>query len=141
MFGEVFLIISLLFYIRSSGVTIQILCSFLTIALGSWLLTAFDVADFVLSPASSTTVEYCSMYLIVPLIYAIVFDLHRRKNNKLLIIMGLATLGFSLTFMILHFLNVVHMNHFQYPYYFISIFGMIILLVYLVLDMKARQQA
>ena len=138
MFGEVFLIISLLFYIRSAGVTTQILCSFLTIVMGSWLLSAFDIVDFVLSPATATTIEYCSMYMITPLIYAIVFDLHRRRTNKILIFMGLATLGFSLTYMILHFLNIVHLNHFQYPYYFISSVGMIILLAYVYSDVKSK---
>ena len=138
MFGEVFLIISLLFYIRSTGVTTQILCSSLTIVLGSWILSSFDIADFVLTPATTTTVEFCSMYLMTPLIYAIVFDLHRRKNNKLLIIMGLATLGFSLCFIILHFLNIVHINHFQFPYYFISSISMILLVIYDYMDIKSK---
>ncbi len=138
MFGEVFLIISLLFYIRSAGVTTQILCSVLNIVLGCWILTAFDVTDFVLPPNINTTLEFCTMYLITPLIYAIVFDLHRRWENKILIVMGLSTLAFSLTFMFLHFLNVVHINHFQYPYYFISTVGMIILVAYVYMDLKSK---
>ena len=138
MFGAVFLIISLLFYIRSTGVTTQILCSILTIVLGSWILTAFDVADFLLPPSSATTIEFCSMYLITPLIYAIVFDLHRRKENKLLIIMGLSTLGFSLVFITLHFTNTVHINHFQLPYYFISSIGLIVLIAYIYIDLKSK---
>lgn len=138
MFGEVFLIISLLFYIRSAGVTTQILCSVLNIVLGFWLLTAFDVTDFVLPPAINTTLEFCTMYLITPLIYAIVFDLHRRWENRILVVMGLSTLAFTLVFMFLHFLNVVHINHFQYPYYFISTVGMIILGAYVYMDLKSK---
>lgn len=138
MFGAVFLIISLLFYIRSAGVTTQILCSILTIVLGSWLLTAFDIADFVLPLSSATTIEFTSMYLIVPLIYAVVFDLHRRRSNTLLIIMGLATMGFSLVFIILHFTNTVHLNHFQYPYYLISSVGILVLIAYVYADVKAQ---
>ena len=140
MFGAVFLIISLLFYIRSAGVTTQILCSILTIVLGSWLLTAFDIVDFVLPPSSATTIEFCSMYLIIPLLYAIVFDLHRRRNNTVLIIMGLATLGFSLVFMILHFTNTVHLNHFQYPYYMISSAGIVVLIAYVYIDLTAKNR-
>ena len=138
MFGEVFLVISLLFYIRSSGVTTQILCSFLTIVLGCWILAAFDIVDFVFPPAVATSLEYGSMYLITPLIYAIVFDLHRRNNNKILIIMGLATFGFSLIFLILHFANIVHINHFQTPYYIISSVGMIILVAYIYMDLRSK---
>ena len=138
MFGEVFLIIALLFYIRSAGVTTQILCSVLNIVLGFWILTAFDVTDFVLPTAVNTTLEFCTMYLITPLIYAIVFDLHRRLENRILIIMGLSTLFFSLVFMVLHFLNVVHINHFQTPYYFISTAGMIILGAYVYTDLKSK---
>jgi diguanylate cyclase (GGDEF)-like protein len=52
--------------------------------------------------------------------------------------MGLSTLAFTLAFMFLHFLNVVHINHFQYPYYFISTVGMIILGAYVYMDLKSK---
>ena len=52
--------------------------------------------------------------------------------------MGLSTLFFSLVFMVLHFLNVVHINHFQTPYYFISTAGMIILGAYVYTDLKSK---
>jgi diguanylate cyclase (GGDEF)-like protein len=138
MFGVVFLVISLLFYIRSSGGTTQILCSFLNIVLGCWMLAGFDIVDFVLPLSTATTIKYCSMYLITPLLYAIVFDLHRRKNNKILMIMGLATFIFSLSFIAMHLFNIVHINHFQFPYYLISSVSMAILFAYDYIDIKSK---
>jgi diguanylate cyclase (GGDEF)-like protein len=140
MFGEVFLVISLLFYIKTSGVGTQILCSILTIVLGCWLLAAFDITDFLLLPATSTTIEYSAMYLTTPLLYAIVLNLHRRNNNLILMIMGAATTIFSLSFIALHVMNVVHINHFQYPYYFISIASLVILFAYDFIDFKSKSR-
>lgn len=140
VFGIVFLFVSLLFFIRTSGVSTQIYCSFLTIVLGSWILTAFNIMDYLMDPAVSTTIEYCSMFLMTPLIYLIVYDLHRRSDNKLIAIMGIATFCFDLIFMLLHFLNLVHINHFQFPFYFISGFGLIFLIAYDYMDIKNRNR-
>jgi diguanylate cyclase (GGDEF)-like protein len=52
--------------------------------------------------------------------------------------MGLATMGFSLVFIILHFTNTVHPNHFQYPYYLISSVGILVLIAYVYADIKAQ---
>lgn len=140
VFGIVFLFVSLLFFIRSSGVSTQIFCSILTIILGSWILTAYNILDYMLPPSISTTLEYCSMFLMTPIIYLIVYDLHRRNDNKILIIMGLATIGFDLLFMMLHFFNIVHITHFLLPFYFISGFGLILLIVYDYIDIKTRNR-
>lgn len=138
VFGIVFLFVSLLFFIRTSGVSTQIFCSFLTILLGSWILTAYNTLDYIISPAVTSTIEYCSMFLMTPLIYLIVYDLHKRSDNKIISIMGIASLAFSLIFMLLHFTNIVHINHFILPFYFISAFGLIILFVYDYVDIKSR---
>ncbi|MCR5404987.1 MAG: GGDEF domain-containing protein [Butyrivibrio sp.] len=138
VFGVVFLFVSTLFFIRTSGVSTQVYCSFLTIVLGSWILTAYNTLDYIIDPAITSTIEYCSMFLMTPLIYLIVYDLHKRSDNKIIMIMGLATLAFSILFMLLHFLNVVHINHFLKPFYFISGFGLILLFVYDYVDIKNR---
>ena len=46
LFGQVFLVISLTFYLKSSGVMVQIISSVISILLGLWIITAFDVSIF-----------------------------------------------------------------------------------------------
>lgn len=137
LFGAVFLIISLLFSMRSSGMSTQILCSLLTISLGAWILTAYNILDFIFPSSVATTIEYCVLYMIVPLMYMILWDLHRRNNNLILIVLTCATTGFSLLFIALHFTNIVHINHFQYPYCLISFVGFFVLLMYDYIDLKS----
>ena len=140
VFGMVFFIISLIFYMGSPGVTNQLFCSLLTIILGIWTLTAFDIIDQVIASGMSTTLEYISMYLVTPCIYLIVYDLHKRQNNKILLILGLATFGFSVLFIALHFSDIVHLNHFKGPYYLISFVGFILLLAYDYIDIKSKSK-
>ena len=138
LFGVVFLIISLLFYIKSSGVSNQIYFSLLNIILGGWMLTSFNILDFLLPSGVATTVEYICMYLMSPCVYMIVYDLHRRHNNRLLIVMGTATLSFSTFFIVMHFLNIVHINHFQSAYYIIAFVGILLLFAYDYLDIRDK---
>jgi diguanylate cyclase (GGDEF)-like protein len=140
MFGTVFLVISLIFYIRTSGVTTQILSSLLTITLGGWILTAFNLIDFIIPAPEATTLEFCFIYMLTPLIYLVVYDLHKRLNNRVLLIMFFATTFFSVLFFILHFTGAVHINHFQFPYYFISAFGVMILFYYDYMDLKSKSR-
>lgn len=140
VFGMVFFVISLIFYMGSPGVTNQLFCSLLTIILGVWTLTAFDIMDLIVPSGMATTLEFVSLYLIAPCIYLIVYDLHKRQDNKILIIMGFATLGFSLLFMVLHFSNIVHLNHFEGPYYLMSFVGFVLLVAYDYIDIRSKSK-
>ena len=140
VFGMVFFVISLIFYMGSPGVTNQLFCSLLTIILGVWSLTAFDIMDLIVPSGMATTLEFVSLYLIAPCIYLIVYDLHKRQNNKILIIMGTATLGFSLLFMALHFSNIVHLNHFEGPYYLMAFVGFTLLVAYDYIDIRSKSK-
>ena len=140
VFGMVFFVISLIFYMGSPGVTNQLFCSLLTIILGFWTLTAFDIMDLIVPSGMATTLEFLSLYLIAPCIYLIVYDLHKRQDNKILIIMGTATMGFSLLFMVLHFSNIVHLNHFEGPYYLMSFVGFALLFTYDVIDIRSKSK-
>ncbi len=138
LFGAVFLVISLLFSMRSSGMSTQILCSLLTITMGFWILTAYDVLDYIFPSPVTTTIEYGFLYLVTPLMYLILWELHRRYNNRILIILACATVGFSLIFIVLHLTNIVHINHFQYPYYLISAVGLLVLGMYDYIDLHSK---
>ena len=140
VFGMVFFVISLIFYMGSPGVANQLFCSLLTIILGAWTLTAFDIIDLIIPSDMATTLEFIALYLISPCIYLIVYDLHRRQNNKLLIIMGSATFAFSLLFLFLHFSNIVHLNHFEGPYYLMSFVGFILLGAYDYIDIRSKSK-
>ena len=138
LFGTVFMIISLLFSMRSSGLTTQALCSFLTMALGFWILAAYDMFDFIFAQPVSTTLGFCFLYMILPLMYLIIWDMHRRMNNTVITLLTLSSIIFSLLFMGLHFLGIVHINHFQFPYYLVALWGIITLIVYDYADIKRK---
>ncbi len=140
LFGQVFLVISLTFYLRTSGVMVQIISSIISILLGLWIVTAFDVSIFVVNKSASTFISYASIYLIIPCIYLLLNELHKRQDNTLLKVMGFASLAFSALFIILHFLGVVHINHFAYPYYVLAFAGLIIFFLYAASDVKSKRK-
>ncbi len=138
IFGVVFLIISLLFYIRSSGVSTQIFFSFLNIMVGGWILTSFNILDVLIASGVSTTIEYLCMYMMTPCMYMIAYDLHKRHNNRLLLIMASASILFTMLFTGMHYFNIVHINHFQMPYCIISFASIILLFAYDYMDIKDK---
>ena len=138
LFGTVFMIISLLFSMRTSGLTTQTLCSFLTMALGFWILAAYDMFDFIFTQPVSTSLGYCFQYMILPLMYLIIWDLHRRLNNSVITILAFSSILFSLLFIALHYLDIVHINHFQFPYYLVALWGVFTLIAYDYVDIKRK---
>ena len=81
LFGFVFLIISLVFYVKTAGVSSQVICSILSTVVGVWMLNAYDVIDFYINSPFATFIEYSAMYLILPLMYLLVYNLHKRQLN------------------------------------------------------------
>ena len=140
LFGQVFLVISLTFYLRTSGVRVQIISSIISVLLGFWIITAFDVSGFMINKSAATLISYGSIYLIIPCIYLLLNELHKRQDNTLLRIMGFSTLGFSVLFITLHILGLVHINHFIYPYYVLSFTGILIFLYYVWTDIRSRKR-
>jgi diguanylate cyclase (GGDEF)-like protein len=136
IFGQVFLIISLLFTIKTSGTATQVICSILSSCLGMWMITAYDVVDFVVDCRFATVAEFSSLYLIVPLMYLLLFNLHKRYDNRVITFLGYATLAFSVLFMFLNGFNVVHINQFKGPYFVLSSLGFCALLFYDYMDIK-----
>ncbi len=138
LFGQVFLIISLIFYIRSSGILVQVLSSFISMLIGIWILTVFNISDLFITKSVSTIVQHMSLYLLLPSIYFLVIILHRHLDNIFIKIMGYASLFFVLLFISMHFLNIIHIHHFLYPFHVLAIIGTIILFVYDYIDFKSK---
>ncbi|MCR5556447.1 MAG: GGDEF domain-containing protein [Butyrivibrio sp.] len=136
IFGTVFLIISLIFYLRTDGVAPQVLTSLLSISIGAWMITAFNCFDFVLDPAIATTIEYISMYSLLPLLYFLIASLHRRADNSVVYFLAITSTLFGISFVVLHVLNIVHINQFQMPYFFMAAIGLFILGMYCYNDFK-----
>ncbi len=136
IFGLISLIISLMFYIKSSGAVTQIICSLISIALEAWMISAYSFLDFFLKSSVITTIEFIAMYSLVPLLYILVYSLHPRYNNTVIAFLGYSSIFFSIIFLALHFLNRVHINHFQYPYYLMSVIGFVMLVFYVYLDIR-----
>lgn len=138
IFGTVFLIISLTFYLRTDGVAPQVLTSLLSISLGAWMITAFNCFDFVLDPAIATTIEYIAMYSFLPLLYFLITSLHKRTDNSVVYFLSTSSTLFAIGFVVLHVMNIVHINQFQMPYFFMSLIGLFILGMYCYNDFKIR---
>ncbi|WP_029231343.1 GGDEF domain-containing protein [Butyrivibrio sp. VCB2006] len=138
VFGFVFLIISLVFYLKTSGVSSQVICSILSTVLGVWMINAYDAIDFYIAPNVATFTEFCALYLMLPLLYMLIYNLHIRRRNSVVVFLGYSSLAFAILFIVLHLTNIVHINHFQYPYYLMSGVGMVILFVYACFDLRYR---
>lgn len=138
VFGIVFFVISLLFYLRTSGVFPQLISSVICILLGLWILTAFDVSIFFMNKSLSTTIEYSTMYLLVPAIYLLVQQLHKRLDSFPILLLGASTFAFSAFFILLHALGFVHLVHFATPYYIFGIISMIVMLSYDFFDFRSK---
>lgn len=138
VFGQVFLIISGIFYFKTTGVLTQTICSIINILLGIWVLTIYDVTNFILSKPLGTFAEYASIFLLIPVLYALIRNLHKKQDNKVLIFAGYGTIFFSFSFISLHMINLVHINHFENPYYLLGFVGMFILALYSYLDVKNK---
>lgn len=141
IFGVVFLLISFLFYIKTSGVSSQVICSILSIVVGIWTVTAFDADDFSVASPISTFWGYSAMYLIVPVMYLLIYSLHKRGNNSVVLLLGCSCLGFTILFVLLHFFNVIHINHFQKPFFFTAFIGTVMLVLYDIMDIRYRKQS
>lgn len=140
VFGIVFLIISLVFYLKSSGISTQVICSVLSTILGFWMLNFYDVADFYVSPSFATFIEFSALYLIVPLFYVLVNNLHKRQQNNVILFLSYCSSAFAILFIVLHLLNIVHIHHFQVPYYFMSEIGLVMLIIYVYKDLHYKSK-
>ncbi|RKM61656.1 GGDEF domain-containing protein [Butyrivibrio sp. XB500-5] len=140
VFGHIFLLISLVFYMRSSDVFNQIVCSIIGILLGLWLLTEFDCFTFLLDKATATFIGYSALYLLVPTIYSLIYSLHKRYDGLVLSIMGYGSLAFSFLFIALHLTDKVHIHHFIIPYYLLALISFLFLVVYDFIDFKSKSK-
>ena len=81
------------------------------------MITAFDVSIFFMNKTISTTVEYTAMYFLVPSMYLLVQQLHKRLDSFPILLLGVSTFAFSIFFLLLHALGFVHLIHFAKAYY------------------------
>lgn len=130
IFGQVFLSISLLFYLKSSGVSTQVICSLLNMLIGVWIITSYECAEVLINNAFCTFAEYVAEYLLVPFIYLLLYDLHKRYNNKVILMQGIASMSFTMLVIALHLFNIVHIHHFQNPYLILSAISIVIIAGY-----------
>ena len=138
VFGHIFLLISLVLYMRSSGVFTQIICSLIVILLGIWLLTTFDCTAFLVSKDVTTFMSYLSLYLIVPCVYLLIYNLHKQSNFSVVAVLGISSFAFSVFFTVLHLLNKVHIHHFLMPHYILSVISFLALIIYNIKDFKSK---
>ncbi|MCR4901296.1 MAG: GGDEF domain-containing protein [Butyrivibrio sp.] len=138
MFGASFFIISVVFIPYSKESIPQMLLSVINTQIGIWTLCTYDMMPLLLNVKYVTVIEYISLYFIIPLIYLTVGYLHRNNISKAFVIMGIGSGCFSLLFIILHFANVVHINHFLTLYDLIAFISIIVLFYIYISDLKSK---
>ncbi|MBO4456099.1 MAG: diguanylate cyclase [Butyrivibrio sp.] len=138
VFGCIFLLISLVLYMKSSGVFTQVVCSIIVILLGIWLITTFDCTAFLFDKPTTTFLNYVSLYLFVPFSYILVFNLHKHTNISVIAVLGISSIIFSILFMTMHVLNKVHIHHFLMPYYLLSLLAFFTLIMYDIKDLRSK---
>ena len=138
VFGVVFLLISLFFYLKSSRVSNQVITSMLSISLGIWILTAYNSADTILTSSFSTSIEFIALYTFIPLMYMLVRSLHPRFNNMVITFLAYSSAGFGILFVTLHAFDIVHLNQFLMPYYLMSIVAAAMLILYDYMDIRTK---
>lgn len=138
LFGFVFMLISLIFSVKTTGFYSQIICAFLSSIVGLWMINAYNIIDFYVNPSIMTFIEFSAMYLMLPLMYMLIFDLHKGQDNSVAMFLGYSSLAFALLFIALHLLNIVHIQHFRFPYYLMSGIWYVILIFYIVRDIKSK---
>ena len=138
VFGCIFLLISLVLYMKSSGVFTQVVCSIMVILLGIWLITTFDCTTFILDKPTTTFMNYVSLYLFVPFTYILVFNLHKHTSISVIAVLGTSSIVFSILFMAMHVLNRVHIHHFLMPYYLLALLAFFTLAIYDIRDIRSN---
>ncbi len=138
VYGVAFFAISIMFSPFSKEALPQAPVSFLTLLAGFWTLCAYDMSSLIINAKYTTILEYISLYLIIPTVYLIVALIHKNAVSKAYIIIACGFSAFSLLFIVLHFLSLVHLNHFLNIYDFIAVISFVILVYIYIKDITNK---
>ena len=111
VFGGAFLFITLLFFLSTPGILVQLFSSILYMVLGIWLLCHYNTAFLFMNGAYMTVFEYATLYLVIPLCLLILLFIGEHRRFKPFLVFACICSVLSVLFIFLHFTGIIYMNH------------------------------
>ena len=138
IFGISFLFISLMFIGLSKTSKVQILSGLLCIDIGIWILNYYNITNLFFDSHNHhmTLVSYIAMFLIVPLAYMIIDEIHHAKNKLIFTFVSFLNVFIPIELLAFHFLKHIYLNETRVIYFLTAFVTFIFLTIYLISDIK-----
>ena len=130
VFGVAFLCISLLFVTAVPEVTSLLFGALLSINLGAWLLSYYNVLSFFIYTPFETELEFFTLYIIIPYYCLILYNVLELKGNRVYIAIIFICSGIPLLQYILHYGFNIHMRSTLVLYHIDGVIGFSVLIYY-----------
>ena len=137
VFGAFFLVFSLFFNILLPEVKGQRVSSILCILFGVWILTHYRVFSLFTGIKYTMTLEYCAFYLVLPLLYYLIIQIH--ETGKWFRTISIVNLVAVLCSFVLHAANIVYMHRFRNLYFAMCSFFFLLLLTEIWRSFKQKE--
>nr|MCR5102388.1 GGDEF domain-containing protein [Butyrivibrio sp.] len=138
-FGLTFMLISILAYYKEPEILSLVYNSMLCTVIGIWILCYYNVTFLFLNVTYETTLEYISMYTIVPLSFLILKTINKSYFKIQIDIITYISALVSIVLIALHFLHIVPINRGLPLYHVFIILGFASLLVVRNMDLQKRE--
>lgn len=136
IFGISFLFISIIFIGISKNSKSEILTGLFCLDLGVWLLSYYGLLDYFYDSRNTTFLSYITMFLILPLTYLIINEIHPAKNKIIFSIISFINFFIPIEIVLLHLNKTVYFNESRVIYFLTALITFIYLGIYLINDIK-----
>lgn len=138
IFGVIFLMLSLLFVTAIPDITVQVFTSLMSMNLGAWLLSYYNVLSLFVYAPLETEIEYFTLYLIVPYCYIILYFIQKPDKKKLFFMAFILSSLVPFFQYILHFRFNIHLRATLPMYHIDCIIGFIVVVYYAINNFRKR---
>ncbi len=132
IFGIAFLCMGLFFVTAVPEVTSLLFGALLSMNLGAWLLSYYNVLSFFIYTPKETEIEFFTLYIIIPYYCLILYYVMELKGNRIYIAIIFICSGIPLMQYILHYCFNIHMRSTLVLYHIDGIIGFSVLIYYTV---------
>ena len=130
IFGVAFLCIGLFFVIAVPEVTSLLFGALLSMNLGAWLLSYYNVLSFFIYTPKETEIEFFTLYIIIPYCCLILYYVLELKGNRIYVAIIFICSGIPLLQYILHFGFNIHLRSTLLLYHIDGVIGFSVLIYY-----------
>lgn len=123
IFGIAFLCIALLFISSVPEIASLLWGALFSIIIGIWLMSYYNVLSFFVYTPYETEIEYISLYLIVPFLYVLIYNILGLKNARFFNICMYLSYALTITQLVLHYIFNIHLLKTLVLYHFLGLLG------------------